>query len=729
MNFVFRVDSSIRIGTGHIMRCLTLAEALRRRGSQVRFICREHTGSPIAILRQRAMSVTLLPPPRIGDNDLSENYAAWLGASLAEDAEQTITALGGEQPDWLVVDHYGIDIEWEQSLRPHVHNVMVIDDLANRRHDCDVLLDQNYSLEGGRRYANLVPKTCTLLIGPRYALMHPEYAVYRKTQWLRDGQVDRVLVFFGGSDPQNLTGMALEALSQSDLSHLAVDVVVGANNIYKDSIARQATHRPLTRLHEPRPHLADLMAHANLAIGAGGATTWERMCLGLPTVVVTNAENQRPASEALAQAGLILYAGHFSEVDTEQLAQALRNLIENCESFVLQLVKSQLQVDGLGTMRLVEVLCPSACVDIVFRPASEEDTILYHAWANDPVPDNDVADPTAVSWRAQSAWLATKLRDENSRLFVYEVANLPIGQIRFEYDGDDVCIDNSLDPIVRGRGWDSQLIAMGVRLVRQAEPVRFTAEARERGGMPATFFLRLGCSDATNSGRDIGRGFSISVLSDRASWMNEHIPELLLFWITAGHRVLWVHDSSELHPGDFCFYLGCGQIVPDSIRSRYRNNLVVHESDLPKGKGWSPLTWQIIEGAKRVPVTLLEANAKVDSGVIYAQEWMEFKGDELIDELREAQVKATLKLCRHFVESYPQILSQAREQVGEGSFYPRRRSEDSEIDPTRTIAAQFSLFRVADNHRYPLFFYMHGQRYVLRIDNPHQASCKQDTQG
>jgi methionyl-tRNA formyltransferase len=211
--------------------------------------------------------------------------------------------------------------------------------------------------------------------------------------------------------------------------------------------------------------------------------------------------------------------------------------------------------------------------------------------------------------------------------------------------------------------------------------------------------------------------------------MNEHIPELLLVWLTAGHRVLWVHDSSDLTPGDFCFYLGCGKIVPDGIRSRYRHNLVVHESDLPKGKGWSPLTWQILKGANRIPVTLLEAAAKVDSGVIYAQEWIELKGDELINEMRDAQAKATFKLCLYFVESYPQILGQAREQAGEESFYPRRCREDSELDPTQTIATQFPLFRVADNHRYPLFFYMLGQRYVLQIDGPHKVIGEQKTQG
>ncbi|BAN36701.1 hypothetical protein SCD_n02902 [Sulfuricella denitrificans skB26] len=715
MKAVFRVDASARMGIGHLMRCLTLAEALRERGVQIRFVCREHMGNLIALLQQQAMPVTVLPAPAVTDATSGEDYAAWLGATQAEDAEQSIEALNGEKPDWLVVDHYGLDVEWELRLRPHVGKLMVIDDLANRHHDCDVLLDQNYSEEGERRYAGLVPAACKLLTGPRYALLRPEYAAYRKILRARDGQVKRVLVFFGGSDPQNMTGLALDALSHAELRHLDVDVVIGANNPHRKMLEKQLRERLQTRIYGSRPHLADLMAQADLAIGAGGATTWERMCLGLPTVVISIAENQRPASEALEEAKLIHYAGHFSDIKTDQLTQLLKKLSRDVGKLAELSSLNQLQVDGLGALRLVEVLCPSATNGIRHRPACEEDIVLYYNWANDPEVRKNAVNTPSIPWATHHAWFANKLHDVNSHLFVLEVDGLPVGQIRFDKAEDEALIDYSLDVIVRGRGWGSRLIALGADMMRQIEPVRLRAEVKVWNEASSAVFLHMGFTEtASVSGGGTGR--SIAILSDRTSWMNEYICELLLDWLIAGHRVLWVYDKEYLRPGDFCFYLSCGQIVPTNILSLYRHNLVVHESDLPRGKGWSPLTWEILEGKNRIPVTLFEATEKVDSGVIYAQEWMEFEGHELIDELREEQASATIKLCKRFVDGYPQILDQAREQVGEESFYPRRREADSELDLTQSLESQFDLLRVVDNQRYPAFFQYEHKRYSLKIE-------------
>ena len=715
MKVVFRVDASAHIGIGHLMRCLTLAEALRKRGAQIRFICREQPGNLIAQLQQEAMPVTILPAPAIKNATSDENYAAWLGVTQAEDAEQSIKAINGEKPDWLVVDHYGLDVEWERWLRPYVSKLMVIDDLANRRHDCDVLLDQNYSSEGERRYADLVPDTCKLLMGPHYALLRLEYAEYRKTLRIRDGKVKRVLVFFGGSDPQNMTGMALEALSHTELRHLYVDVVIGANNPHRDALEKQSRKRTRTTVYGSRPHLADLMAQVDLAIGAGGATTWERMCLGLPTVVVSLAENQLPASGALAEAKLIHYAGHFSSIKIDHLTQLLQTLIQSTERLTGLAMQNQLQVDGLGALRLVEVMSPTASHEIRLRPACEEDIVRYYNWANDPeVSKNTVNTPT-IPWATHQAWFAGKLHDANSRLFVLEAAGLSVGHIRFDREGNEARIEYSLDSIVRGRGWDSRLVASGADMMRQAEPVRLRAEVKASIEASPSAFLRMGFTETPSASRG-GVGRSIAILSDRTSWLNDYIQELMLDWLAAGHRVQWVHDKKELRPGDFCFYLSCGQIVPANILSQYRHNLVVHESDLPRGKGWSPLTWQILEGKNRIPATLFEAAEKVDSGVIYAQDWMEFEGYELIDELREAQAKVTIGLCKRFIDGYPQICEEAREQVGEGSFYSRRREMDSALDPSQSLEAQFDLLRVVDNQRYPAFFYLNGQRYSLRID-------------
>lgn len=513
MKVIFRVDSSILMGTGHLMRCLTLAEAFRERGVKVHFICREHPGDLIALLRQKAIPVTVLPAPAIIDA-ISEDYAVWLGVAQAQDVGETIEALDGERPDWLLVDHYGLDVEWEQQIRPHVSKLMVIDDLANRHHDCDVLLDQNYSSEGERRYAGLVPASCKLLVGPRYALLRPEYAAYRKTLPDRDEQVKKLLVFFGGSDPQNMTGMAIEALSHPELKYLEVDVVVGTNNPYLEELENQAGRRPQTRIYGPRPHLADLMAQADLAIGAGGSTTWERMCLGLPAVVITIAENQRPASMAIEEAKLIHYAGHFSDIKTGHLRQLLKALIQSTKRLADLAVQNKLQVDGLGVLRLVEVICPSANHEIRLRPASGEDVVLYYNWANDPEVRKNAVNIAPISWVTHQAWFVSKLHDVNSHMFVLEAAGLPVGQIRFDREGDEARIDYSLDSIARGRGWGPRLVVLGSNLMQQIEPVRLRAEVKAGNDASSAVFLRIGFTETFHSSEE-GRSFYLNHAGSR----------------------------------------------------------------------------------------------------------------------------------------------------------------------------------------------------------------------
>ena len=360
MKVAFRTDASTRMGTGHVMRCLVLAEALRARGAHAEFICREHQGHLIATLREHAFPVARLPAPSSAGDAGKENYAAWLGVSPLEDAEQTMQALPVDDPDWIVVDHYGLDIEWETRVRARAGRMLVIDDLADRPHDCDALLDQNYATAGGRRHAGLVPERCDLLMGPRYALLAPEYESYRRTQPPRDGRVRRVLVYFGGADPSNMTGQALAALSAPAFRHLAVDLVIGTNHPHREALEAEAAARPDTCMHGTRPHLADLMVRADLAIGAGGVTTWERMCLALPSLVVGIAENQRPTNEALAAAGLIQYVGDVRSVGAVEIRDALTSLIEDRERLARLSSRGRILVDGRGTSRVTDVLLGDA---------------------------------------------------------------------------------------------------------------------------------------------------------------------------------------------------------------------------------------------------------------------------------------------------------------------------------------------------------------------------------
>lgn len=404
MRIAIRTDASARIGLGHLARCRTLAAALREKGATVHFICRAHPGNQIAALRAEGYDVTALPAPPLQEA-ADADYAAWLGVTQTQDATETIVALTNNKQqitntqrltvDWLIVDHYALDATWEQRLRPAVNRILVIDDLANRQHDCDLLLDQNFPADAEARYADLVPSQAECLLGPRYALLRLEYAQAREglrrcvstqpgsaaasSHQLEQAQSDRaesrsrepdmaqsaiddptpvrrVLIFFGGTDPDNLSGRALQALSHSTLTQLHIDLVIGANNPHRDQLAARAETRGNSQLHPPRQHLADLMAESDLAIGAGGVTTWERCCLGLPSLVVSIAENQRRACEALATEQVITYLGHKDAVTAERLRNAIQAVLDNREQRRRLTRTSAAMVDGQGVQRVIRAM-------------------------------------------------------------------------------------------------------------------------------------------------------------------------------------------------------------------------------------------------------------------------------------------------------------------------------------------------------------------------------------
>jgi UDP-2,4-diacetamido-2,4,6-trideoxy-beta-L-altropyranose hydrolase len=491
MKVVFRVDASVVMGVGHVMRCRTLATALHKRGARVHFITRAHRGHLGDMLARDGFAVTLLPQPSADENH-ENDYAAWLGATQQEDAVQTIAALDNQQCDWLIVDHYGLDRVWEARLRSHTCKLMAIDDLASRFHDCDLLLDQNYAEGGQERYQAWVPSHCQLLLGPRYALLRPEYAQYREAMTSRTGGIKRVLVFMGGADNADITGMVLAALSADQLAYLEVDVVVGLNCIHKDSVIAQATARANAHIHEPRPHLADLMAKADLAIGAGGATTWERMCLGLPSVVMSIAENQVPACEALDSSGLIRYLGASRYLDVATVEIAVIEAISDAEKLRALGTSNQLLVDGMGASRVTEVLAPTTTTNLKIRTATSSDALTYFAWVNDSEVRSSALNTDPVQLRTHLEWFSGRLIDADSYLFVLEAGDLPVGQIRFELHGEEATIDYSLDVLVRGRGWANQLVKLGIEALNTGRPAMLTATVKPENAVSAATFIRLG---------------------------------------------------------------------------------------------------------------------------------------------------------------------------------------------------------------------------------------------
>jgi len=358
-----RVDASMTMGTGHIMRCLTLADALLTRGVHCHFICRGHPGHMIDAIRRRGFEVTELPagasgfqPAPAADVPLPV-HAGWLACDWKADAEQTLRAAEAIKPDLLVVDHYAIDFRWENVLRSIVPSIMAVDDLADRRHLCDFLLDQNWFGDDMlRRYQGLVSDHCVSMLGPGYALLKPEYATLRNLMPPRDGEIRRVLVFMGGSDPTDTTSKVMEALGQPDLEHLVVDLVLGLNHPDPEGLTRRMSARHATHVHRGLSSLAGWMARADLMISAGGSTSWERMCLGLPAIVISIADNQTATSAAMAEAGYIDFLGGCADVDVGTIIAALRRCMEDSSRLAKISRLSQDLVSGTGTQRVCDLL-------------------------------------------------------------------------------------------------------------------------------------------------------------------------------------------------------------------------------------------------------------------------------------------------------------------------------------------------------------------------------------
>jgi len=321
MRVAFRADASPEIGTGHVMRCLTLARKLCASGASV---CFSGYGMP--------------------ENLLSEIQQS--GMTTAPTGSLSATAW-----DWLVVDHYGLDAEYESSMRPWARKILVIDDLANRPHDCDLLLDQNLYARMEQRYQALMPGHAVSLCGPRFALLRPEFLAARSRVERRDA-VRRILVFFGGSDPTNETSKVLRALRRLQLSGIEIDILIGGLNPNGREIERLASQLPGSSVRHQTDAIAELMANADLAVGGGGATSWERCCLGLPTIAVAVADNQIAISKSLADFGYQEYLGIFDAVPEQLVADTVSRCISNYQDIRAKGLRGMKLVDGLGTERV-----------------------------------------------------------------------------------------------------------------------------------------------------------------------------------------------------------------------------------------------------------------------------------------------------------------------------------------------------------------------------------------
>jgi len=352
MNVAIRTDASRKIGSGHVMRCLTLADALSELGSKVVFICKDHDSNLIHKITNFGYEVKELSVSSSNDANSQLAHAEWLGGTQEDDAEKTIAAIKSIDVDWMIVDHYAIDESWHKKIRPYANRIFVIDDLGDRKHDCDILMDQNLGATF-EKYKDMVPKDCEFLLGTKYALLRPEFTQWRDTSLERRRHVaepKNILVSLGGVDPQNITTDVINELSKlCALVDVEVNVVLGGQSPHINAVENAAKKASCKiNVHVDSMRMAELMSQADLAIGASGSSSWERCALGLPTISYVIAENQKSIAEELTKNGASIMV-----MSTRDLSDAVAEIKKSLDSFSLAAAGL---VDAMGASRVIECL-------------------------------------------------------------------------------------------------------------------------------------------------------------------------------------------------------------------------------------------------------------------------------------------------------------------------------------------------------------------------------------
>jgi len=328
MKVAIRVDASLQMGTGHVMRCKTLADQLHIRNVSVRFICKKLPGDMISFLTEAGYEVTVLNLATLTAEDIEGNYqvSSMLKALQIEDACKTIDVLNDLCADWVIVDNYKFDIVWEGLIRPYAKNIAVIDDLADRTHDCDVLLDQNLYKDMHERYKHLVSPDTFLLLGPSVVLLRPEFYEASKLLTNTDGSIRKILVFFGGVDKTCQTEKVIKAIAQMDLSNIIINIIIGSGNLSANKIFNMCRELKNVVIHHQISNMAEFIADSDFAISAGGATTWERCFLGLPSATIIVAPNQSETTSFLGELGATWNLGWHENVTVDMIAEKIKEV-------------------------------------------------------------------------------------------------------------------------------------------------------------------------------------------------------------------------------------------------------------------------------------------------------------------------------------------------------------------------------------------------------------------
>lgn len=431
---LIRVDASPEIGLGHLSRCLSLAQALSKCGIVSIFVVRDPDPSVRSKIEAGGHDLVVLP--------------ATVDPGSSTDADLVLAQVEAEQtPPILIVDHYRIDARWEARLRPAVARLAVIDDLANRSHDCDLLVDQNRLDGAAHAYSGLLPTGTVKLIGPRYCLLHPEFSALRQHMRSRDGLVRTILVGFGGSDPAGHTQAVIEALRQHLHQIEQVHILVGSLNASRTRIDEIASRAPQFTVHVDAVNVGELLQATDLAIGAGGVMAWERACLGVPSLVFGIVSNQVQNVRDMLRAGVAIGAPKMFEPQSDRIERWIDLALASPDLLRGVGERAAALVDGVGAVRVAARLATSA---VAFRPARREDSATLHSWRNHPSIRAVSLSNDEIDRAEHERWFEWSLANPHRLMLIAEADGQAVGVARFDLSGRTATISVYKDPNHQG---------------------------------------------------------------------------------------------------------------------------------------------------------------------------------------------------------------------------------------------------------------------------------------
>ena len=483
MNLIIRADSTSQMGAGHVMRCLALAQAWQERGGRAVFL--SHCESKPLRQRIKSEGCDLIPMenPHPHPDDLENTL----------DILPSICNPHSTFSNWLVVDGYHFDSEYQLRIREAGYRLLVIDDMAHLSHYyADILVNQNNHAPDLYYQCN---PDATLLLGTRYVLLRGEFLKYRDFKRQIQGQAKKILVTLGGADPDNVSLKVVEAVKLLNDANLEVIVVVGPSNPHISFLRTAMLHVPFSmRLFQNVSNMAELMVWADLCISAGGSTSWELAFMGLPSLILVLADNQQRVAVELDAGGVAIDLGYSATQTAEEIFRALNDLASASDSRNSMNQRGPKLVDGKGAIRVVQEM---EVYGVLLRLAQEGDSRLIWEWANDPNARAASFSPEPIPWEQHVEWFTAQILDPRTVFYIAtDSKGFPLGQIRYHVAGREAILSVSVAPELRGKGLGSIMIQVASQKVFASQNIEMIkAYVKPTNMVSVGVFLKAGFTE------------------------------------------------------------------------------------------------------------------------------------------------------------------------------------------------------------------------------------------